>query len=88
MGHPLHRGIKFIAPVHEEVWGTVRYERLPFLCFYRGHIDHILKNMPKRSRVPTEDKVNLGYGTWLGANIEKSGLQASDTVKVLCNGNK
>lgn len=35
VARPLWRVMKIITPTHEEVWGTVRYERLPFICFVK-----------------------------------------------------
>lgn len=55
-----------------ERFGVIRYERLPFICFYYGHIGHTLK----QSELALEDlneehRENLGYGISNRADIEK-----------------
>lgn len=71
------------VPVHGEVWGTLRYERLSFPCLFCRCIGHTLKQCEKAPEtLSEEEKETLGYGKWLQVDTESSILYASCTMKV------
>lgn len=65
----LRRGIKWIALVHGKMWGAVRYETLPQIFFFCGHIGHTLKYCSLTLEdLSGEKKENLRYGEWMSVD--------------------
>ena len=52
---PVRHTVKIIASVHGSVMGMLRYERLPFLCYYCEHIGHTLKQCPRNNAELSEE---------------------------------
>lgn len=47
---PIRRGMRLYVPNLGEEWEILQYERLPHICFYSGHIGHMLKNCKQASK--------------------------------------
>lgn len=63
---PLRRGFMFkIKESSEECWISIRYERLPDLCFYCGRIGHTEKECTEMKNGDKAKEREFEFGSWL-----------------------
>lgn len=66
---PLQRGFMLKTEgISGDCWVSIRYERLPDICFGCGRIGHMVKECPNKEETECNDKEGFEFASWLRFN--------------------